>query len=453
MRRRDLLSLIGTGSVAASFANASLAQTVSKTVAVNAVSSTAFGVVPNLQADQSAQFQRMLDAASVDGQMVRLAAGTYRVNEIRCPEGMMLVGESGRTKLVQNGGQTLLYGRDLRRALVLDIDLAGGEFKDSSAKLGTVDFRNVGYVSLHDCSISGGSNDAVYLEQCSGDVSRNTVSGGARFGIFGVQSHALTITENEVTQCGNGGIILHRWEQGEDGSEISGNTVKQIRADNGGTGQWGNGINVFRTENVAVSANLVTDCAFSAVRANAARNFQVVNNTCLRSGETAIYAEFGFRNAFISQNTIDGATNGISVTNYEVGGQGAVVSQNTVRNLSLSGSYEPMEPGFGIGIFVEAETRVIGNMIENAPLFGINVGWGPHLKNVVVRSNTIVNAETGIGVSSADGAGNAVLEDNAIDARQAAIIAHHWARPVTGDLILGDEQPPHNIRVRGNRLI
>ncbi|MEH0071825.1 hypothetical protein V6L77_18445 [Pannonibacter sp. Pt2-lr] len=43
-----------------------------------------------------------------------------------------------------------------------------------------------------------------------------------------------------------------------------------------------------------IASNHVSDCAFSAIRANSASNVQISGNTCLRSGETAIYSEFSF---------------------------------------------------------------------------------------------------------------------------------------------------------------
>src|SRR5690606_6912503 len=114
-----------------------------------------------------------------------------------------------------------------------------------------------------------------------------------------------------------------------------------------------------------------------AIRANSSGNIHIADNLCVRSGETAVYAEFAFQGAVISGNTVDGAANGISVVNYNEGGRLAVVNGNLVRNLSTTGPYPADPPGFGVGITVEADTSVAGNVVEDAPLYGIKIGWGP----------------------------------------------------------------------------
>ena len=158
----------------------------------------------------------------------------------------------------------------------------------------------------------------------------------------------------------------------------------------------------------------MSDCAFSAIRANSASDLQIAGNTCSRSGETALYAEFAFEGAVINGNIVDGAANGISIVNFDKGGRMAVCSGNIVRNLSTEGPYPADAPGFGVGITVEADTAVTGNMVENAPLYGIKIGWGPYMRNVVATGNVIRKAGTGIAVTVVEGAGSAVISDNVI---------------------------------------
>ena len=184
-----------------------------------------------------------------------------------------------------------------------------------------------------------------------------------------------------------------------------------------------------------VSNNVISDCAFSAIRANAASNLQVIGNNCSRSGETAVYAEFSFEGAVISNNIVDGAANGISIVNFNEGGRLAVCSGNIVRNLSTTGPYQADPPGFGVGITVEAETTVTGNVVENAPRYGMHLGWGPFLRNVVVTGNVIRKTGEGIAVSVVEGTGTAVISDNVIDETpNGAIVGHRWTEAVTGDL-------------------
>ena len=289
--------------------------------------------------------------------------------------------------------------------------------------------------SIDNCQIVGSGKNGISFERVGGRIDRSTISGAAEAGIYSVEATGLNITANSVSDCANGGILVHRWQAADDGTIVTGNRVERIAARSGGTGQYGNGINVFRANKVIVSGNVVADCAFSAIRANSSSNLQIAGNTCSRSGETALYAEFAFEGAAINGNIVDGAANGISIVNFNEGGRAAVCSGNLIRNLSSEGPYPADAPGFGVGISVEADTAVTGNMIENAPLYGIKIGWGPYMRNVVATGNVIRNARTGIAVTVVEGAGPAVISDNVIaGAENGAVVGYRWADPVTGDM-------------------
>jgi uncharacterized secreted repeat protein (TIGR03808 family) len=209
-----------------------------------------------------------------------------------------------------------------------------------------------------------------------------------------------------------------------------------VLARGGGSGQNGNGVNVFRAGNVVVQGNRIRGCAFSAVRGNAASNLQVTGNNCTNSGEVALYAEFGFEGAVLANNVVDGAAVGIAVTNFNQGGRFAVVQGNVIRNLAARrpAGTDPND-GAGIGIGVEADSAVTGNVIENAPTAGISIGYGQHLRDVTVTGNVVRMAGVGIAVSVAPGAGTALIADNLIaGTRDGAIVGMEWKKAVTGDL-------------------
>ena len=178
----------------------------------------------------------------------------------------------------------------------------------------------------------------------------------------------------------------------------------------GGSGQYGNAINAFRAGNVTVRGNRIRNCDYSAVRGNSASNIQITGNSVSDVREVALYSEFSFEGAVIANNTVDGAALGVSVCNFNEGGRIAVVQGNIIRNLL------PKRPigtapddDAGIGIYVEADTSVSGNVIENAPAFGIIAGWGKYLRDVVITGNVIRNAFVGVGVSVMPGAGTALV--------------------------------------------
>jgi len=232
------------------------------------------------------------------------------------------------------------------------------------------------------------------------------------------------------------------------------NRIDNIDNRSGGSGQYGNAVNVFRAANVIVRGNRIRNCAFSAVRGNAASNIQVEGNTITGMREVAIYAEFGFQGALIANNTIDGAAIGVVVTNFNEGGRLAVVQGNLVRNLL------PKRPlgtdpgdGAGIGISVEADAAVTGNVVEGAPTAGIMLGFGHYLRDVAATGNVVRKADIGIAVSVVPGAGTALIANNVIaEARRGAIIGMARSKPVTGDLAKGGSEQYANLTLSGNRV-
>jgi uncharacterized secreted repeat protein (TIGR03808 family) len=234
---------------------------------------------------------------------------------------------------------------------------------------------------------------------------------------------------------------------------VSGNRIRRIGARSGGTGQNGNGINVFRADGVMISGNEISDCAFSAIRSNSGSNIQVSGNQCVRSGETAIYSEFQFEGVVVSGNIVDGAANGISMVNFNEGGRMAVCSGNLVRNLTTAGPYPADAPGFGVGITAEADTAITGNVIEGAPRYGIHLGWGKYLRNTIANANVIRDCGTGIAVSVAEGAGPAVISDNVIsNTPKGSVVGYEWAKPVTSDLARSKLNSPANVTVQRNHV-
>ena len=281
----------------------------------------------------------------------------------------------------------------------------------------------------------------------------NTIS-AADVAIFSLDARGLRIAGNTVRGAGNGGILVWRSASGDDGTLVVDNRIDNIANKSGGSGQYGNAINVFRANNVQVRGNRISNAAFSAVRGNAASNLQILGNTCTQIGEVALYAEFGFQGAMIANNIVDGAALGVSVTNFDQGGRLAVVQGNLIRNLVARrpAGTDPND-GAGIGIGVEADTVVSGNVVENAPNIGIAAGWGQYLRDVTVNANVVRGANYGIAVSVAPGAGAAVIADNMIsDARIAAIVGMEWNKPVTGDLSQDGAAQYAQLSIGGNRV-
>lgn len=432
-RRRFLL-----GVTAASVPLAAAAATSSPEVVAmlrGSINATELGVIPGALDDQSRQFQAMLDAASDRDEAVFLPPGVYTVSNLNLPRRVRLSGVPGATRIVYGGDGHLLLAEQTEMLMLEGITFDGANRLLDEDVQGLVQARAVPQLSIDNCRIIGAGRHGVSLEKCGGSVERCDISGAAEAGIYSVEATGLRILSNTVTACGNGGILVHRWQPGQDGTLVSGNRVSDIAARSGGTGQYGNGVNVYRADGVIVSNNVIANCAFSAIRANSGSNLQVTGNNCRESGETAIYAEFAFSGAIINSNVVDGAANGISIVNFNEGGRMAVCASNIVRNLRTKGPYPADPPGFGTGITAEADTSVTGNVIEGAPRVGLSIGWGPFMRNVVANANVIREAGVGIAVSVVEGTGSAIITDNIIDkAKSGAIVGYRWTDVATADL-------------------
>ncbi len=403
--------------------------------------------------DQSRTLQRLLDTASKEDRQVFLPPGTYMVSNLRLPPRVRLSGVTGATKLVFAGGDTMITAARSELVVLsgLTIDGAGQPFADYVA--GLMHLAECNGVAIEDCVITGSVGTGLALDRSAGRITRTTITNAAGAGIRAIESTGLAITDNTVTDCGNGGILVWRWSAGEDGTIVTGNRVERIAAKAGGTGENGNGINIFRAHGVIVANNRIADCAFTAVRANSADNVQITGNSCLRSGEVAIYSEFGFAGALIASNVIDGAASGISVTNFDSGGHIGVVSGNIVRNITGKGPYPSGGPTFGVGIGVEADVAASGNVVDGAALYGMQLGWGPYLRDVAATGNVIRQAPVGIAVSVVDGAGSAVISDNLISgAGKGAVIGMHWDKMATGDLAQNGADRYPQLLVERNRI-
>ena len=369
---------------------------------------------------QTDAIQRAIDHSAETGAPVVLPPGRFVCGALTLRSSAVLIGAYGCTHLVARDAAPLISGQGSASLRLEGLVLDGQGFAES----------------------------LVRLEGCGGTLSDCLMSGAREAAIFALDSSGLVVSFNRISDCANNGVQVWRSAAGSDGTRILANHIEGVRAAAGGSGQNGNGVNLFRAGDVQVSGNVITRCAYSAVRGNAASNMQVISNNCRELGEVAIYAEFGFEGAVIAQNVVDGAATGIAVTNFNEGGRLAVVQGNLVRNLKR----RPLEPfdKRGEGITVEADTIVSGNVIEDAEATGLAIGWGPYMRNVVVTGNIIRNAEVGIGITSDQAAGTCLIDSNIISgARRGAIRALDRGAWIGADLAT-KETLTARVRISGN---
>jgi uncharacterized secreted repeat protein (TIGR03808 family) len=402
---------------------------------------TQYGVRPGSPDDQTRALQRAIDDAARAQAPLALPPGVYRTGLLRLQSGTQLVGVRGATRLIFNGGASMLQGEGAGSIGLTNITLDGSGIPLPSRR-GLVHCVSGRDIRIIDCEITGSGGNGIWFENVSGDVSGNTISKIAVTGITSFDAQGLLVSRNTIFGTNDNGIEILRTAIGDDGTLVLDNRIEDIKAGPGGSGQYGNAINAFRAGNVIVRGNRIRNCDYSAVRGNSASNIQISGNSVSNVREVALYSEFSFEGAVIANNTVDGAALGVSVCNFNEGGRIAVVQGNIIRNLL------PKRPigtapddDAGIGIYVEADTSVTGNVIENAPSFGIIAGWGKYLRDVVISGNVIRNSFVGIGVSVVAGAGSALVNNNMIsEAPRGAVVGLDHARPVTPDLSIEGAQ-------------
>lgn len=442
-RRTILAASIGFG------AAASIPVAAAREMKLGAAIPMPFGLEPDAGRDQTKELQAAIDAASEKDVPLALPPGRFRVSDLRLRAGTRLIGAARTTVLEFTGGPAFVTA-DRATGLVLTGLVFDGAFKahDTARGEGLLTITGARGIAIDDCEIHQGFETGLMLTDCSGRVSTTVIFDILNTGLKTLDAAGLEIRDNTISRCGNNGIQVWRTAEGEDGTAVSGNRVSNIRNAGGGSGEYGNGINVFRAGNVMVANNNVSGCTYSAIRGNAASNIQITANHCTNLGEVAIYAEFGFQGALIANNIIDGAAAGISATNFKEGGRLAVIQANLIRNLQRR--EHEKEDKRGEGITVEADAAVSGNTIEGAPTAGIQIGWGKYMRDVSVTSNVIRRAGVGIAITSAPEAGTCLVANNLIsDAKDGAIRTMSYGA-VSGPELAGANRGPGKLVLSGN---
>lgn len=451
MSRRTALALLGGG--AFSVGHPALARAEILRGALDpGIDATQAGLTPGSPDDQSDAFVRALATAEAEGRPLFLPPGRYELAGIALPTRAHIVGVPGRSVVRFRGGPALLSSRHAALLRLEGLTLDGGALPmETLAAL--LDADDVADLALDDCRFMDSGGAGAKLRACSGRIENSRFDNLGTIGLWLDQSRSMRATGNVIENCGDTGILVSRDSEGEDGSIVTENRVTRIRADSGGTGQNGNGINLDKANGVIVADNRVDQCAFSAIRCFSSDSVSVTGNVATNSGEMALYVEFASEGAVVANNFIDGGNGGISFANFmEYEGRLATCSGNIVKNIRGGPAYPDGNLQIGAGIAAEADVAITGNVVENA-VWGLQLGWGPYLRDVTATGNVIRQTEIGIAVSVAEGAGPAVIANNLISAaEQGAILGMQWDKVATGELIDGTETVK-GLGISGNRRV
>lgn len=400
-----------------------------------------FGLRANSTEDQTSAFAEACAAAAAVGMPLFLPGGIYALGDVELPGGLSLQGIPGATVL-QFGPEGGALRISSKAGVTLEGLVLDGNFTSSSLAEGLLRIEDSRDVTITHCSPRNGRANGIAVAGSAVRIENCDIFNCDEAGIFAMDCRGIKAAGNAINGCGNGGILIWRSVNGRDGSIITGNSISAIDARSGGNGQNGNGINVFRADEVIVAGNHIADVQFSAIRLNSTNDTQVTGNTCINCEEVAIFSEFAFSGSIIADNIVDRAAQGISITNFNEGGRLATCTGNIVRNIFPRSEVNP--DTVPVGIAAEADTVISGNVVEAVPGVGIAVGWGPYLRDVVVSDNVVRDVEIGIGVSVAEGAGKALISGNLIsETRRAMIAGLAWDEMVSDDLVRDAGRFPH----------
>jgi uncharacterized secreted repeat protein (TIGR03808 family) len=449
----DRRRLLGLGAAGAALGAATPAAAATAPPGMPGLDATHFGLRPGSAEDQSRPLQAAIEEAARRGLPLAIPPGRYRVSNLALARGAQLFGVRGATRLIMGAGPSLIAATGADHVTLSGI-VFDGERRPLPAGRGLIQLEDCRALRIVDCEIIASGGHGLRCVAVDGEVSGSALTDTADVAILSYDAIRLIIARNTITGAGNNGIQIIRRETGEDGTIVVDNRIENVSNRSGGSGQYGNAVNAFRAANVIVRGNRIRHCAFSGVRGNTASNIHIEGNSISDAGEVALYAEFGFEGAMIANNTVDGAAIGVSVTNFNEGGRLAVVQGNLIRNLK---DLRPAgtDPGdaAGIGIAVEADTAVAGNVIESAPMAGIMLGFGRYLRDVAATGNVVRKGDIGIAVSVAPGAAAALIANNIITGSgRGAIVGMAGRKAVTADLSRGGAEGFPNLSISGNRV-
>lgn len=453
--RRSLLAtaLFGTGTL---MAGPGWAQTAKSAAALAlgtfGLEASHFGLRPGSADDQSKLLQNALVEAAKRSAPLIVAPGRYRIANVVLPEGSRLIGIPGATQFIAAQAGPLLVARRIKRAAASGIGLDGLDIRVGQRD-GLLSAGEVAELSLADCDFANAGSVGLVLNRTAGRIETNRFRSMREAALFSLDSRGLTIEGNQVEDCGNNGIQLWRTQPGDEQSLIRSNRLNRIRSDAGGDGPNGNGISLFKAGGVIIEGNTLRDCALTFIRNNSGSGVQIIGNQGKRCGETALYSEFAFEGAIISNNLVEDCAQGANITNLDHGGRLSVFANNIIRNAQKGFAPKGKEPVGGMGVHIEAEATISGNVIEGASDIGISLGWSWGMRNLACTGNMVRKTGIGISVSVVPKERNALIANNIIaEARLGAVLGTEFGKVVTGDLTQAADKRASGIKVENNAV-
>jgi uncharacterized secreted repeat protein (TIGR03808 family) len=156
---------------------------------------TQYGVRPGSPDDQTKALQRAIDEAARAQVPLALPPGVYRTGMLHLQSGTQLVGARGATKLIFNGGTSLLSGEGAGSIGLANLTLDGGGIPLASRR-GLVHCIGGRDIRIIDCEIAGSGGSGIWFENVSGDISGNIITKSAVTAIVSFDAQGLQVSRN-----------------------------------------------------------------------------------------------------------------------------------------------------------------------------------------------------------------------------------------------------------------
>jgi uncharacterized secreted repeat protein (TIGR03808 family) len=387
-----------------------------------------------------------------------LPRGLTRIYRISLPEGAHLIAAPGGSILQLAYDGPMIANRAPLNQITLENIAFDGANRPINDAFGLLSFNDVAEVVVENC-VFRNATIGLFQRRCGGKLRLCQFHDLTDTAIYNDHCRGFVIDANRIERCGNNGI--HHWgdkKSGQhDGTRISSNTIVDIDNRRGGEGLWGNGVRVAETGPVTIENNVVERCAYSAIRNTGGWDVAVANNRCKSLNETAMYAEFGFRDATFRDNVISDCAAGISATNYLGPGDGdrALLEGNIITGLRPSHPNPLSSPrGFMHGIHGEGDVRMVGNTVVGSPTVAALAGFYNARHDVTVEDNHLIDNEYAIGFATQDGIGPCAIRRNEIrGSKKANIVAMFQEHVISGDVSApGAASAYKDIEIRDNRI-
>src|SRR5437016_3571862 len=135
-----------------------------------------------------------------------------------------LVGVRGATRLIFNGGASMLLGEGADHVGLSGITFDGGNIT-LPARHGLIHCLGGRDLRITDCEIANSGGNGIWIEQVSGDISNNIITRIAGTAIVSFDAQGLIVSRNTIVDTNDNGSEILRSSLGDDGTLVADNRI------------------------------------------------------------------------------------------------------------------------------------------------------------------------------------------------------------------------------------